>query len=240
MHTMMLHYITKEKHNQMAKLLTELATDISYLEEAKSDGKHLYIEGVYLQGGIKNRNGRIYPPPILDREAARYVKEFVERGTAFGELGHPNTPGLNHGDVSHRITELRKDGNNWIGKAVVLPEGKGAVVRGIIATGGTVGVSSRGLGSLKEDKKLGANIVQDDFRLMVGADIVFNPSAPDAWVTAVHENVEWVFDAATGNWKQMEAIAEIVKEVKATKSREMQEQAIKQFARYLKVLQKGR
>jgi hypothetical protein len=221
------------------KLLQELATDIQYIEEAKTDGKHLYISGVYLQGGIKNRNGRFYPPPVLDREATRYVKEAVDRGSAFGELGHPNTPGLNHGDVSHRITELTKDGNNWVGKAVVLPEGKGLVVKGIIETGGTVGVSSRGLGSLKEDKKKGYNIVQDDFRLMVGADIVFNPSAPDAWMTAVHENLEWVLDAA-GNWVQKEAIAEIVKEVKQTKTREMQEQAIKQFARYMNLLKTGR
>src|SRR3954462_6338430 len=114
------------------KLLQEWATDIQYIEEAATDGKHLYISGVYLQGGIKNRNGRIYPPPLLDREAARYVKEMVDRKAAYGELGHPNNPGLNADKISHLITELKKDGDNWIGKARVINEGNGKIVRGII------------------------------------------------------------------------------------------------------------
>lgn len=223
------------------KLLKELVSDgIEYLEEAKSDGKHLYIEGVFLQGGIKNRNGRIYPPPVLDREAARYVKEQVDRKAAYGELGHPDTPGLNSSDISHRIVELRKDGNNWNGKAVIIPEGKGLVVKGIIETGGSVGVSSRGLGSLKEDKKLGANIVQDDFRLMVGADIVMNPSAPDAWMTAMHEGLDWVYDAASDSWKQQEAISEMAKTIKKSNSRALQEQKVKMFAKYMELLKTPR
>jgi hypothetical protein len=219
------------------KLLTELCTDINFLEEAKSDGKHLYIEGVYLQGGIKNRNGRIYPPPLLDREATRYVNEVVNKKAAYGELGHPNTPGLNHSLISHRIVELTKDGNNWNGKAVVLNEGNGKIVKGIIETGGAIGVSSRGLGSLKEDKKLGANIVQDDFRLMVGADIVFNPSAPDAWVTAVMEGVEWSFDSKTNQWVQ-EKVEPVRDQINKMSLRQIQENKVKMFAKFMKLLAK--
>src|SRR5882757_7890354 len=166
------------------KLLTELAQDIQFLEETVNDGKHLTVSGIFLQGGIKNRNGRIYPPPLLDREAVRYVKEHVERKSSYGELGHPSSPGLNSDKISHLITELHKDHNSWVGKARILNEGNGKIVRGMIEVGGSIGVSSRGLGSLKEDKNLGAHVVQDDFRLMVGADIVLNPSGPDCWMTA--------------------------------------------------------
>jgi hypothetical protein len=220
------------------KLLTEWATDIRYLEETENDGKHLYISGIYLQGGIKNRNGRIYPPPLLDREAARYVKEQVERKAAYGELGHPNNPGLNADKISHLITELRKDGNNWIGKARVINEGNGKIVRGIIEAGGAVGVSSRGLGSLKEDKKLGANIVQDDFRLMVGADIVMNPSAPDAWMTAVMENLEWSLDPSTGEWVKAE-FEPIKEEMDKMSVRKLQENKLRLFAKAMKLLSKN-
>lgn len=220
------------------KLLTELCTDVEYLEETQNDGKHLYISGVYLQGGIKNRNGRIYPPPLLDREATRYVKEMVDRKAAYGELGHPNSPGLNADKISHLITELKKDGDNWIGKARVINEGNGKIVRGIIEAGGAVGVSSRGMGSLKENKKLGANIVQDDFRLMVGADIVMNPSAPDAWMTAVMENVEWSLDPATGEWVN-EKVAPIRDQIKKMSIREIQESKVDMFAKFLKMLSKS-
>lgn len=220
------------------KLLTELATDINFLEEAVSDGKVLTISGIFLQGGIKNRNGRIYPPPILDREAQRYVQEHVLRKSAYGELGHPNNPGLNSDKVSHLITELHKDGNNWVGKAKVLNEGNGKIVRGMIEVGGAIGVSSRGLGSLKEDKALGANIVQDDFRLMVGADIVLNPSAPDAWMTAVMENVEWSLDPATGEWVK-EKFEPLKQEMRSMSSRQLQEQKFRMFAKALKLLSKG-
>lgn len=220
------------------KLLTEWATDIKYLEETENDGKHLYISGIYLQGGIKNRNGRIYPPPLLDREAARYVKEQVERKAAYGELGHPNNPGLNADKISHLITELRKDGNNWIGKARVINEGNGKIVRGIIEAGGAVGVSSRGLGSLKEDKKLGANIVQDDFRLMVGADIVMNPSAPDAWMTAVMENLEWSLDPSTGEWVNAQ-FKPIKEEMDKMSVRKLQENKLRLFAKAMKLLSKN-
>lgn len=220
------------------KLLTEWATDITYLEETENDGKHLYISGVYLQGGIKNRNGRIYPPPLLDREAARYVKEQVDRKAAYGELGHPNNPGLNADKISHLITELRKDGNNWIGKARVINEGNGKIVRGIIEAGGAVGVSSRGMGSLKEDKKMGANIVQDDFRLMVGADIVMNPSAPDAWMTAVMEEINWSFDPKTNEWVQSK-FEPIKEEMKKMTVRQLGENQFRLFAKAMKLLSKN-
>lgn len=222
------------------KLLQELTTDIQYLTEysKEEDSKHLYISGVYLQGGIKNRNGRIYPPPLLDREAARYVKEQVDRKAAYGELGHPNTPGLNADKISHLITELRKDGDNWVGKARIINEGNGKIVRGLIEAGGAVGVSSRGMGSLKEDKKLGANIVQDDFRLMVGADIVLNPSAPDAWMTAVMENVEWSYNSATQEWVQ-ERVEPVRDQINKMSLRQIQERKVQMFADFMKLLSKN-
>jgi hypothetical protein len=220
------------------KLLKEAAEDIKFLEEAATDGKHLYVSGIYLQSGIKNRNGRIYPPPLMDREATRYVNEQVLKKAAYGELGHPNTPGLNADCISHRITELHKDGNNWVGKAVIIPEGKGLVVKGIIETGGSVGVSSRGLGSLKEDTKLGAKIVQDDFRLMVGADIVMNPSAPDAWMTAVMEDVEWTFDPVKNEWVQ-EQFEPIKKEMKTKSRYQLAEQKMRLFQKAMEKLAKG-
>lgn len=218
------------------KLLQEMAEEVQFLEESSNDGKHLTISGIFLQAGVKNRNGRIYPPPVMDREATRYVNEHVTRKTAYGELGHPANPGLNADKISHLITELHKDGNNWVGKARVINEGNGKIVRGIIEAGGTVGVSSRGLGSLKEDKRLGANIVQDDFRLMVGADIVMNPSGPDCFVTGVYENCDWIFDAATGEWRKQEMVEEITKTLKKANSREVQEQKVKAFARYLQII----
>lgn len=181
------------------KLIVELVEEVQYLTEEKEGKKHLYIEGVFLQGGIKNRNGRIYPPQILERETARYIQEKVKRGCAYGELGHPNGPGINMDRVSHIITELRKDGQNWIGKARLIDEGLGKIAKGIIEAGGNLGVSSRGMGSLKEDKKAGAMIVQDDFHLAVGADIVADPSAPSAYVRGIMENAEWSLNEM-GEW----------------------------------------
>lgn len=220
------------------KLLIEDAEDIKFLEEAATDGKHLYVSGIFLQAGIKNRNGRIYPPPVMDREATKYVNEQVLRKSAYGELGHPNNPGLNADKISHRITELHKDGNNWVGKAVINPAGNGLIVKGIIETGGAVGVSSRGLGSLKEDKKLGANIVQDDFRLMVGADIVMNPSAPDAWMTAVMEDVEWTYDPVKNEWVK-EQFEPLKKEMKDMSRYQLAEQKMRLFEKAMKKLAKG-
>lgn len=179
------------------KLITELVEDVQVLVEEKEGKKNLFIEGIFLQSGIKNRNGRIYPPQILEREAARYIGEKIKRGNSFGELGHPNGPGINLDRVSHITTDLRRDRNDWIGKARIIDEGHGKIARGIIEAGGNLGVSSRGMGSLKEEN--GAMIVQNDFHLAVAADIVADPSAPSAFVRGIMENVQWALNEM-GEW----------------------------------------
>lgn len=188
------------------KLIRELTEEVKCLEEADASGKkHLYISGVFLQAGVTNRNGRVYPPPVLEREVARYVKEKIhaDHGScAYGELGHPAGPQVNPDRISHVITELKQQGNNWLGKARVIDEGMGKIVRGVLEAGGRWGISSRGLGTLRKDDKLGANIVNDDYRLMVGGDIVTDPSAPDAWLSGIMEGAEWFLDEASGEWRQ--------------------------------------
>lgn len=184
------------------KLICESVHDVKYLVEETEGQKHMYLVGTYLQAGVPNRNRRFYPEPILEREVGRYTQEKIARGNAFGELGHPQGPGLNMDRVSHIITELKKDGLNWNGKARLIGEGMGKIAIGIINAGGTLGMSSRGMGSLKEDKKNGWHEVQDDYRLVVGADIVGDPSAPDAFVNGIMEDAEWFYDAAKGTWAQ--------------------------------------
>lgn len=177
------------------KLITELTEDVQYITEAKEDGgKNLYIEGIFLQSSIKNRNGRVYPEEVMDREVARYIKESVDKNTAMGELGHPNGPQINLDRVSHRIVSLKKEGTNYIGRAMITNTPMGNIAKGIMESGARLGVSSRGLGSLKLNKE-GVNEVQDDFRLATAADIVADPSAPDAWVNGIMEGVEfWYTD----------------------------------------------
>jgi hypothetical protein len=221
----------------MTKLFRELNESVEYMIEEKEGKKHLYLEGTALQSGIKNRNGRIYPPELMDREANRYIEESVKRGNAFGEFGHPNGPKLNETLISHRIVNLRKDGNDWIGKAVVLDEGSGKLIRSIVETGGKLGVSSRGLGSVKHDAKLGADIVQDDFRIVVGYDVVTNPSAPGAWVNGLMENtIDWKLNEK-GEWIA-EVADNIRKEVKTLSKRELQEKQLSLFEHFLSELAK--
>ena len=183
------------------RLITELTEDISthLVEEAGS--KRCYIEGVFLQSNVKNRNGRIYPSDIMSEEVQRYIKEKVKTGRALGELGHPTGPQINLDRVSHRIVELRQDGANWVGKALIT-EGTpfGAIAKGLIEAGTQLGVSSRGMGSLKA--RNGIMEVQNDFRLATAADIVADPSAPDAFVNGIMEGVEWVYER--GVWKAKE------------------------------------
>lgn len=178
------------------KLITEQIEDVKYITEKREDGKkNFYIEGIFMQGGIKNRNGRVYPVDVLVSEANRYAQELVAKGRAYGELGHPNGPSINLDRVSHRIVELKQVDNtgNIYGKALVMDEGMGKIARGIIDMGGTLGVSSRGMGSIKEGKD-GIMEVQKDFYLATAADIVADPSAPDAFVQGIMEGVEWVWD----------------------------------------------
>jgi hypothetical protein len=153
----------------------------------------MYIEGVFLQGDIKNRNGRMYPVNTLAKEVGRYNESFVQKGRALGELGHPEGPTVNLDRVSHKITSLRQEGNNFIGKAQLLETPMGKIAKSLIAEGVTLGVSSRGVGSLREDNK-GCKVVGEDFMLATAADIVADPSAPDAFVSGIMEGKEWVWE----------------------------------------------
>ena len=184
------------------KLISETLEDVKYITEAKEDGgKNLYIEGIFLQSSIKNRNGRMYPEETMDREVARYMKESVESNSALGELGHPNGPQINLDRVSHRIVSLRKEGTDYIGKAIITNTPMGNIAKGLLKSGASLGVSSRGMGSLKPDDD-GVMVVQPDFHLATAADIVADPSAPEAFVKGVMENVDWVYDALKDTWYQ--------------------------------------
>ena len=176
------------------KLIREEIEDIKILTESRNGKKSLYIEGIFLQGNIKNRNGRMYPMETLQKEVGRYIKEQVAEGRAVGELGHPDSPTVNLDRVSHKIISLKESGSNFIGKAKILestPMGK--IASGLLSEGVKLGVSSRGIGSLKPTKE-GFNVVSDDFMLATAADIVADPSAPDAFVEGVMEGKEWVWE----------------------------------------------
>ena len=176
------------------KLIREEIEDVKILTESRNGKKSLYIEGIFLQGNIKNRNGRMYPMETLQKEVGRYIKEQVAEGRAVGELGHPDSPTVNLDRVSHKIISLKESGSNFIGKAKILestPMGK--IASGLLSEGVKLGVSSRGIGSLKPTKE-GFNVVSDDFMLATAADIVADPSAPDAFVEGVMEGKEWVWE----------------------------------------------
>ena len=175
------------------KLITEEVSNVKIITEGKGSSKKLYIEGVFLQGNIKNRNGRMYPVETLAREVNRYNEAFVGKGRALGELGHPDGPTVNLDRVSHKITSLKQEGNNFIGKAQLLDTPMGKIAKSLIGEGVTLGVSSRGVGSLKEDRD-GCKVVGEDFMLATAADIVADPSAPDAFVSGIMEGKEWVWE----------------------------------------------
>ena len=175
------------------KLITEEVSRVKFIVEGKGAKKKMYIEGVFLQGEIKNRNGRMYPLQTLAKEVGRYNESFVSKGRALGELGHPDGPTVNLDRVSHKITSLRQEGNNFIGKAQLLSTPMGKIAQNLIGEGVTLGVSSRGVGSLKEDLH-GCKVVGEDFMLATAADIVADPSAPDAFVSGIMEGKEWVWE----------------------------------------------
>ena len=175
------------------KLITEEVSQVKFITEGKGNSKKLYIEGVFLQGGIKNRNGRMYPVDILENEVNRYNKTFVSQGRALGELGHPEGPTVNLDRVSHKITSLVREGNNFRGKATLLSTPMGKIASSLLDEGVTLGVSSRGVGSLREDRN-GCKVVGEDFMLATAADIVADPSAPDAFVSGIMEGKEWVWE----------------------------------------------
>ena len=175
------------------KLITEEISSVKFIVEGKGAKKKMYIEGVFLQGDIKNRNGRMYPCGTLAKEVGRYNESFVKKGRALGELGHPDGPTVNLDRVSHKITSLRQEGKNFIGKAQLLETPMGRIAKNLIAEGVTLGVSSRGVGSLKEDHT-GCKVVGEDFMLATAADIVADPSAPDAFVSGIMEGKEWIWE----------------------------------------------
>ena len=175
------------------KLITEEVSQVKFITEGKGAKKKMYIEGVFLQGDIKNRNGRMYPVNTLSKEVGRYNESFVKTGRALGELGHPEGPTVNLDRVSHKIVKLEQSGNNFIGKARLLETPMGKIAKNLIAEGVTLGVSSRGVGSLKEDRN-GCKVVGEDFMLATAADIVADPSAPDAFVSGIMEGKEWVWE----------------------------------------------
>ena len=188
------------------KLIREEIEDVKILEESRNGKKSLYIEGIFLQGNIKNRNGRMYPMETLQKEVGRYIKEQVAEGRAVGELGHPDSPTVNLDRVSHKIISLRESGSNFIGKAKILestPMGK--IASGLLSEGVKLGVSSRGIGSLKPTKE-GFNVVSDDFMLAPAADIVADRSAPDAFVHGVMEGKEWVWEGTVLKERKAEEI----------------------------------
>jgi len=175
------------------KLITEEVTNVKIISEGKGAAKKLYIEGVFLQGEIKNRNGRMYPISTLSREVGRYNENFICKGRALGELGHPDGPTVNLDRVSHKITSLVQEGNNFVGKAQILNTPMGKIASSLLDEGVMLGVSSRGVGSLKEDHD-GCKVVGEDFMLATAADIVADPSAPDAFVSGIMEGKEWVWE----------------------------------------------
>jgi|TARA_B100000497_G_C7577723_1_gene347898 hypothetical protein len=210
------------------KLITEVVEDI--LVEQK--GKDLYIEGVFLQSNIQNRNGREYPSEVMDREVQRYTENYIDKNRAFGELGHPDGPSINLERVSHMIKSLKKEGNNYVGKAKIMTETPyGAIVANLIKEGASLGVSSRGMGSVKQSQ--GKNVVQDDFYLATAADIVADPSAPDAFVNGIMEGKEWVWN--NGAIKEFE-ISQYEKQLQEANRKQIEEVKLNLFKNFMSKL----
>ena len=175
------------------KLITEEISSVKFVTEGKGSSKKMYIEGTFLQGEIKNRNGRMYPVSTLAKEVGRYNESFVNKGRALGELGHPDGPTVNLDRVSHKIVSLRQEGNNFVGKAQLLDTPMGKIAKSLLDEGVMLGVSSRGIGSIKEDTN-GVKVVGEDFMLATAADIVADPSAPDEFVSGIMEGKEWIWE----------------------------------------------
>ena len=216
------------------KLIREFTESVKYLVETPKGEttKNYFIEGVFLQGEIKNRNGRIYPMEIMKKEVERYTKENIEKNRAYGELGHPDSPTINLDRVSHMIKELKLEGNNYVGKAKIMDTPYGKIVKSLIDEGANLGVSSRGMGSLRA-KNDGTQLVQGDFMLATAGDIVADPSAPDAFVRGVMEGKEWVF--VDGKFLEKD-IEEVRKEISKTNRIALAEAQAIQFANFLKKL----
>ena len=209
------------------KLISEEIQNAEYLVEETNGKKSYKIKGVFLQSDIKNRNGRIYENDILTKEVDRYSKEFIDKKRAFGELGHPDGPTVNLERVSHMITSLKPEGKNFIGEAKIMDTPYGKIVKGLIDEGAQLGVSSRGMGSLVT--KNGANYVGKDFYLATAADIVADPSAPDAFVEGIMENKEWVWDNGIIKEKDIEEYKDHIQQAKRLKLAEAKANVFKSF-----------
>lgn len=217
------------------KLIKEVTEEIQYIAEINEETgkKSHFIEGVFLQADITNRNGRRYPMETMRKEVDRYVKESIDKKRAMGELGHPDGPTLNLDRVSHMITSLKEDGTNWIGRAKILDTPMGNIVKNLIDEGASLGVSSRGMGSIKEVG--GVNEVQEDFMLATAADIVADPSAPDAYVSGIMEGKEWTF--VNGIWQEKE-IEESQNIIKKASAKDLEAAKIQVFENFLNTLSK--
>ena len=215
------------------KLITEITETVEYISEAKeAGGKDYFIRGPFMQANIKNRNGRVYPAEVLDKEVNRYVTENVQKNRAYGELGHPTSPTINLDRVSHMIKELTRDGDNFIGKAKIMTETPmGQIVKNLMDEGASLGVSSRGMGSLKN--KNGAAEVQNDFYLATAADIVADPSAPDAFVEGIMEGKEWVWDNGVIREATINDYKEVIEEAP---SKDLTEAKLKVWSDFLSKL----
>ena len=210
------------------KLITEQIENVQILTEEKDGKKLLYIEVVFLQSELKNRNGRMYPFSVLEREVGRYNEEYIKSKRALGELGHPDGPTINLDRVSHRITSLRAEGNNFVGKAQILDTPMGNIAKSLLGEGVQLGVSSRGMGSIQKSED--CNVVADDFMLTTAADIVADPSAPDAFVNGIMEGKEWVWD--NGLLKERE-VAKYQRYMDGANRRTMEEKTLKVFEHFL-------
>jgi len=213
------------------KLISEEISQAEYIVEEANGNKNYKIRGVFLQSDLKNRNGRVYPKDILEKEVKRYNAEFINKKRAFGELGHPDGPTVNLERVSHMITKLYPDGTNFIGEAKIMNTPYGKIVKGLIDEGAQLGVSSRGMGSLEQ--RGGANYVKDDFYLATAADIVADPSAPDAFVEGIMENKEWIWDNGVLVEKNIDAWK---REIESAKRNALAEAKVKVFQNFLKNL----
>ena len=216
------------QRSRTMKLITEQIEDVKILTEEKNGKKLLYNEGVILQSELKNRNGRMYPFSVLEREVGRYNEEYVKSKRALGELGHPDGPTINLDRVSHRITSLRAEGNNFIGKAQILDTPMGNIAKNLLGEGVQLGVSSRGMGSI--DKREDCNVVRDDFMLTTAADIVADPSAPDAFVNGIMEGKEWIWD--NGLLKERE-VAKYQRIMSDASRHDMEEKTLSVFEHFL-------
>jgi Prohead core protein serine protease len=216
------------------KLICEITEEIKVIKEGAEDApKNYFIEGIFLQSELKNRNGRMYPQEMLQKEIGRYVTEYVDKKRAFGELGHPDGPTINLDRVSHMITDLREDGTNFVGKAKILNTPNGNIVKALIDEGARLGVSSRGMGSIRTEG-VDIQVVQDDFYLATAADIVADPSAPDAFVNGIMEGKEWVWQNGILREREVE---QLKTKIQKAPQRQVKKVSIEAFEQFMKKLE---